>query len=178
MRSKLTVKISAPREGEQVKRIRGGRKWIVVSMSLLAAAAILMVTPAGAHINRSVDHVWSHIRDRADARYEKKTQTVWAMVNHNGTNYTLARGRGATGVATHDINTTPSDASDDAAIVSFNRSVATCNFTPAAITFDDLNSSEVTASATPYTANNKVLVQPGSSSGSDSSHAFSLLITC
>jgi hypothetical protein len=49
------------------------RRWKVVA--LLATGIMIGVvtagSPAGAHVGGTVDHLWSHLRPKADARYER-----------------------------------------------------------------------------------------------------------
>jgi hypothetical protein len=41
-------------------------------------------TPAGAHVGGSVNHLWSHLKPRADERYVNNNESLWAVVESNG----------------------------------------------------------------------------------------------
>jgi hypothetical protein len=54
---------------------RGMRRWRAVGVLAIGVAIGTMVvaTPAGAHFRSSIDHIWSHIKPKADARYVNET---------------------------------------------------------------------------------------------------------
>jgi hypothetical protein len=76
---------------ERTKRGTRLRRTIVVLALGIAIGTMIVATPAGAHFRSSIDHIWSHIKTKADARYTRavqpvgKTQSgVWGTGN-NGT---------------------------------------------------------------------------------------------
>jgi hypothetical protein len=46
---------------------------IVVLALGVAIGTMIMATPASGHFRRSINHIWSHIRPKADARYDRPT---------------------------------------------------------------------------------------------------------
>ncbi len=59
------------------------------------AVGSVLVAPAGAHVSRSLTHLWGdHIKPKTDARYVESQQALWAYVEADGS---LRNGRGATG---------------------------------------------------------------------------------
>jgi len=53
-------------------------------------------SPAGAHVGGTVNHLWNHLKPKADARYVNEGELLWAVVD--GTTGTLARGNRVTSV--------------------------------------------------------------------------------
>jgi hypothetical protein len=41
-------------------------------------------TPAGAHVGGTVNHLWGHLKPKADARYAKKNVEAWHVVGAVG----------------------------------------------------------------------------------------------
>lgn len=91
------------------------------AVALLAAGVaigvVIVGTPAGAHVGGSVNHVWNHLKPKADARYVNESELMWAVVNAHPDSPTIARGSGVTSV-------TKSGAGNY--IVAFNRNVRQC----------------------------------------------------
>jgi hypothetical protein len=168
-----------------------------------ALVATALVTPAGAHVGGSVKHAWKkhfaplaqkmfYTKSKSDGRYLKKTDAaatyvkkadastqLWAVVDYSGDpTYApyIDRAKGAIGVAASDVNATPGDATDDAAVVTFNRDVSNCvaSLTPMN---QDLNAVFQGIVST-FSAGTQITVQLGSSTGTDTTGPFSLLVTC
>jgi hypothetical protein len=63
-------------------------------VALLAAGmvigVVMVATPSGAHIGGTVNHLWNHLKPKADARYVNESELLWAVVDGNTGN--LARG--------------------------------------------------------------------------------------
>lgn len=53
-------------------------------------------TPAGAHVGGTVNHLWKHLRPKADARYVNVNEDLWAVVDGGGL---LIRGNGVASTA-------------------------------------------------------------------------------
>jgi hypothetical protein len=57
-------------------------------VALLAAGIVIGIamigTPAGAHVGGTVNHLWSHLRPKADKRYVNETELMWAVVDGDG----------------------------------------------------------------------------------------------
>jgi hypothetical protein len=49
------------------------RRTIVVLALGVSIGTMIMATPAAAHFRASITHIWSHIRPKADARYDRPT---------------------------------------------------------------------------------------------------------
>jgi hypothetical protein len=85
---------------------RAGRFTRTRGVALLLLGVLigtLLITPAGAHVGDQVSHLWKkHIRPKADARYYKKANLAWAVVNSNGT---LAAGKRVTSASKLDTGT-------------------------------------------------------------------------
>ena len=94
-------------------------------LALLLLGGLLMLSPAGAHINDSVSHVWSHIREKADQRY---VQRMWAVVKFvpAGPHPEIARGHLASGVDA--ISQGDPGNLDDAIVVTFKKNVRNCAY--------------------------------------------------
>jgi hypothetical protein len=62
------------------------RRWRLVA--LLATGIVIGVamvgTPAGAHVGGTVNHLWNHLKPKADARYVNETELLWAVVDGDG----------------------------------------------------------------------------------------------
>jgi hypothetical protein len=60
------------------KRLK--RRWRIATVLALGAlmGILISATPAGAHFQASIDHIWSHIKPKADARYLQNTKTIVA----------------------------------------------------------------------------------------------------
>jgi hypothetical protein len=62
------------------------KRW--ASVALLAAGiaigVVMVATPAGAHVGGSVNHLWNHLKPKADARYVNETELLWAVVDGDG----------------------------------------------------------------------------------------------
>lgn len=78
--------------------MRKERRWKLVA--LVAAGIMIGVamvgTPAGAHVGGTVNHLWNHLKPKADKRYVNETELLWAVVDGDGE--TLVRGNGAVSV--------------------------------------------------------------------------------
>jgi len=61
---------------ERSKRGTRLRRMIVVLAIGVAIGTMIMATPASAHFRSSIDHIWSHIKPKADARYLQNTVRV------------------------------------------------------------------------------------------------------
>lgn len=53
---------------------RFGRRWRLTALLVLGAMVGMLVvaSPAGAHFKMSINHIWHHIKGKADKRYIKK----------------------------------------------------------------------------------------------------------
>ena len=134
---------------------------------LLAGSLIgaVLLTPAGAHIGDSVSHLWSdHIRAKADLRYERETDVLFATVAGAGT---LGNHEGAASVTRFGTG--------NYAVI-FNRNVSSC--APVATIADTVGgSAEITAE--PYNSDVKgIFVTTGNSSGTPQDNDFNLVVLC
>jgi hypothetical protein len=70
------------------------------AMALLAAGIaigiVMVATPAGAHVGGSVNHLWNHLKPKADKRYVNEKELLWAVVDGDG--QAIVRGNGAVSV--------------------------------------------------------------------------------
>jgi hypothetical protein len=65
--------------------MRGKRRTAVALLAAGMAVGVVMIgTPAGAHVGGSVNHLWNHLKPKADARYVNETELLWAVVDGNG----------------------------------------------------------------------------------------------
>ena len=57
---------------------RSTRRWRLATLLALGVVIGVLVsaTPAGAHFQASINHIWSHIKPKADARYLQNTKTI------------------------------------------------------------------------------------------------------
>ena len=94
-------------------RVRVRRMTIFI---LGLAVGSTLVVPTGAHVSRSLTHLWGdHIKSKADARYVESQQVLWAYVEADGS---LRNGRGATGAQLGEFSSQY--------VVGFNRNVSKC----------------------------------------------------
>jgi hypothetical protein len=79
--------------------MRKERRWKLVALLAtgMAIGVVMVGTPAGAHVGGTVNHVWNHLKPKADARYVNEGELLWAVVD--GTTGTLARGNRVTSVS-------------------------------------------------------------------------------
>lgn len=74
------------------------KRW--ASVALLAAGiaigVVMVATPAGAHVGGTVNHLWNHLKPKADARYVNETELLWAVVDGDGA--AIVRGNQAVSV--------------------------------------------------------------------------------
>jgi hypothetical protein len=62
-----------------------GRRTAVALLAAGMAIGIVMVgTPAGAHVGGTVNHLWKHLKPKADPRYVNETELLWAVVDGDG----------------------------------------------------------------------------------------------
>jgi hypothetical protein len=68
------------------------RRWKLIALLAagIAIGVVMVGTPAGAHVGGSVNHLWNHLKPKADKRYVNENELLWAVVN--GTTGNLARG--------------------------------------------------------------------------------------
>lgn len=59
-----------------MRRITRLRGTIAVLALGVAIGAMMVATPAGAHVGGTVNHLWEHLKPKADARYLQNTKTV------------------------------------------------------------------------------------------------------
>ncbi len=64
------------------------RRWKLVALLAagMALGVVMVGTPAGAHVGGSVNHLWNHLKPKADKRYVNESELLWAVVD--GTNET------------------------------------------------------------------------------------------
>jgi hypothetical protein len=81
---------------ERTKRSVRLRRTVVVLALGVAIGTLIMATPAAGHFQASIDHIWSHIKAKADKRYLLRpagTQQEWVAgstwVNEDGTGILL-----------------------------------------------------------------------------------------
>jgi hypothetical protein len=60
---------------ERTKRGTRLRRTIVVLALGVALGTMIVATPASAHFRSSIDHIWSHIKPKADVRYVNVSET-------------------------------------------------------------------------------------------------------
>jgi hypothetical protein len=65
---------------------RGMRRWRAVALVAagLAIGVTMMATPAVGHVGGTVNHLWGHLKPKADARYAKKNVEAWHEVGAAG----------------------------------------------------------------------------------------------
>ena len=51
-------------------------RWATVLALGVVIGVLVSATPAGAHFQASIDHIWSHIKPKADARDLQNTKTI------------------------------------------------------------------------------------------------------
>jgi hypothetical protein len=62
-----------------------GRRTAVALLAAGMAIGIVMVgSPAGAHVGGTVNHLWNHLKPKADPRYVNETELLWAVVDGDG----------------------------------------------------------------------------------------------
>jgi hypothetical protein len=142
------------------------RTRIVALLLLGVLIGTLLITPAGAHVGDRVSHLWKkHIRPKADARYYKKANLAWAVVNANGT---LAQGKRV------NLVSKPSGTTGNYVVV-FPKDVSECAYQATVRS----TSSVGEIGAEPLNANaNAVLVNTRSSAGNEVDRAFQLVVIC
>jgi hypothetical protein len=61
------------------------RRWRAIALLAIgfSLATVMFATPAAGHVGGTVDHLWSHLRPKADARYYTKGQAEARYVNVN-----------------------------------------------------------------------------------------------
>jgi hypothetical protein len=62
------------RRRHQAKGVEvGDRRWKVVALLAtgIAIGVVMAGSPAGAHVGGTVNHLWGHLKPKADARYER-----------------------------------------------------------------------------------------------------------
>jgi hypothetical protein len=65
--------------------MKGRRRTAVAVLAAGMVIGIVMVgTPAGAHVGGTVNHLWGHLKPKADARYVNETELLWAVVDGDG----------------------------------------------------------------------------------------------
>jgi hypothetical protein len=62
------------------------KRWAAVALLAagIAIGVVMVATPAGAHVGGSVNHLWNHLKPKADARYVNETELLWAVVDGDG----------------------------------------------------------------------------------------------
>ena len=62
------------------------KRWTAVALLAagIAIGFVMVATPAGAHVGGSVNHLWNHLKPKADARYVNETELMWAVVDGDG----------------------------------------------------------------------------------------------
>jgi hypothetical protein len=81
---------------EQGRTSRGRKLKLAALLTLcIVIGAGIGGSPVGAHVGSTINHIWKHIKPKADKRYVNQRQALWAVVNGDGT---LARGSGVTAV--------------------------------------------------------------------------------
>jgi len=60
-----------------MEKRRLSRRWRIATLLAVGAliGVLMSASPAGAHFKASIDHIWSHIKPKADARYLQNTKT-------------------------------------------------------------------------------------------------------
>jgi hypothetical protein len=97
---------------------------VIGVLALVVVAAVMMLTPVGAHVTSRFGHLWiSHIKGKTDARY---VQRYWAEVEYINTIAgpcpELERGVGVESVT----ESGPAGCEDGEVDIEFNRSVTRC----------------------------------------------------
>ena len=145
---------------------RPSRRQTVILLLLGSLVGAMLLRPAGEHIGGTVSHLWTvHLRPKADAIYEKKSNVLFARVAADGT---LGNNKGA--VSVDDFGGGGSYA------VIFNRNVSQC--APVATVADTVGGSgEVTAE--PYNSDNHgIFLTTSDSGGAAEENAFNLIVVC
>jgi hypothetical protein len=75
------------------------RRWKVVALLAagIAIGVVIVGTPAGAHVGGSVNHLWNHLKPKADKRYVNEKELLWAVVDGDAAP-AIVRGNGAVSV--------------------------------------------------------------------------------
>ena len=152
--------MKAPRPSTRVRERR------IIMFILGVVIGSVLVLPAGAHVSRSLTHVWrDHVKSKADARYVESQQVLWASVEADGS---LGSGRGVRGVHLGQIASQY--------IVEFSRDVAECAWIATRSTARE-SSGEIAASG--GNDPNTVVVDIHNSTGVEGdSVPFSLAVFC
>ncbi len=122
----------------------------------------LLLSPVAAHVGDEIGHLWGdHIKQKADARYVKGSDVMWARV-------------AASGALKSDRGVRSSEELDIAAyLVVFQRAVRNCSLSATA------QAPDIFASALPVDGEpNEVQIELRTSGGSFPSSAFTLLAVC
>ena len=78
-----------------MSNLRGARAAALVAAGMVLGVAVAG-TPAGAHVGGTVNHLWKHLRPKADAWYVTLNEDLWAVVDGGGL---LIRGNGVASTA-------------------------------------------------------------------------------
>jgi hypothetical protein len=74
------------------------KRWAAVALLAagMAIGIVMVATPAGAHVGGTVNHLWNHLKPKADKRYVNEKELLWAVVDGDGE--AIVRGNGAVSV--------------------------------------------------------------------------------
>jgi hypothetical protein len=146
------------------------RGWRLAALlaSGVAIGVLMVGTPAGAHVGGSVNHLWNHLKPKADKRYVNESELLWAVVRDDGT---LVRDHGATHVTT---------AGTGNYRVFFNRNVRQCAYVatiglPGASGTESPGEITVVGAAVDVKA---VFVTTDDSAGASAERGFHLMVNC
>lgn len=167
--------------------MRPAWKGVASLVVLVLLAGVLTLTPVGAHVNKNVNHVWGHVKGLADGRYlqpgaadKKYVRRLWAVIGYDSDPFEpiILRGKGAVDVEASDVTSTPTNAFDDAAIVTFNRNVGKCAYL-VSLSEEDLNNGNVMTYNNPSNGNTtQVTVMGFDGKGGRASRGFSIAVIC
>jgi hypothetical protein len=76
------------------------KRWAAVALLAagIAIGIVMVATPAGAHVGGSVNHLWNHLKPKADKRYVNEKELLWAVVDGVPPGPAIVRGNGAVSV--------------------------------------------------------------------------------
>ncbi|HSE82517.1 MAG TPA: hypothetical protein VLA87_12650 [Gaiellaceae bacterium] len=150
------------------------KRWAAVALLAagIAIGIVMVATPAAAHVGGSVNHLWNHLKPKADKRYVNENELLWAVVNADPTTPTIARGNGVASVTKSGVGNY---------VVAFNRNVRQCVYSAtiglsgASGTEDDGFTTVVGAAANV----NAVFVETDDTTGTESDNlSFHLIVNC
>ncbi|MBW3593117.1 MAG: hypothetical protein KY396_05440 [Actinobacteria bacterium] len=147
------------------RRIRGWRTAAVLATGV-AIGTTMMATPAIGHVGGTVGHLWNHLKPKADARYVRDSEVLWAVVNADGT---TARANGAVSSGRFTAGQYR---------VVFNRNVTGCTYSATIGNPGDGFSSGIVGVALLSGTTNGVFIGTQDAAGTFADRSFHLEVSC